>query len=192
MFDFSDLKKRKPAFRDEHEPAVQRIFERCRASNPSEWTENYVVSAVEVLRPARVPLSPPMGQGLLESGFGKSKILFGIKARKCDVEAGLAFESPTKEIIDGKEITVVARFYKDKTMRAEFVHYLDLMRRVHPNFAKFYPAGREDYLRYIMRPGHAYATDDDPATPEIEYIEKVLSIVEKIGLEVFDRFEMYD
>ena len=125
-----------------------------------------------------------MGQGLLESGFGKSTVLFGIKARKQDVDAGKAVERMTSEFINGKWVKVPAFFFMDTTMRAQFSQYLDLCRRVHPAFAKFYPANEEDYLAYILREGRAYATD--PA-----YTSKVMGVVKGCGLEIFDRFEMY-
>jgi flagellum-specific peptidoglycan hydrolase FlgJ len=189
--DFAALKRRDRAITDAHRPACEAILAHCRPDTgaawnmtPAQWVAEFVCCAVEVLRPARIPLSPSMGQGLLESGWGRSTVLFGIKARKQDVDAGKAVQRMTKEYLDGHWVNVPAFFFMDTTMRGQFEQYLDLCRRVHPAFAKFYPARDEDYLAYILRPGKAYATD--PA-----YTSKVQGVIKGSGLEIFDRFEMY-
>jgi len=184
--DFARLKRRNHAIRDVHRKAIQYIYDHCKSTVPDEWTREYVDSAVNILRPAQIPLSPAMAQGLLESGWGAQNILFGIKARNIDVANGKAEKRWTREYIDGKWIRTEAIFFRDHSMRGEFEQYLDLVRRVHPNFAENYPAKGEEYLDYILRdPGHkAYATDP-------KYKQKVLAIVKAAGLEIFDRFEMY-
>lgn len=189
--DYAAIMRRDRALVEAHRGACEAIFSRCNAEtgkgwnmDPQAWVSEFVCCAVEVLRPARIPLSPAMGQGLLESAWGRSTVLFGIKARKQDVDAGRAVQRMTKEYLDGHWVQVPAFFFMDTSMRGQFEQYLDLARRVHPAFAKFYPARREDYLGYILRPGKEYATDPT-------YAAKVESVVKACGLDVFDKFDMY-
>jgi len=150
----------------------------------NEWTHEFVRCAVDILRPSKIPLSPAMAQGILESDGGRSGVLFGIKARKCDVAAGLAVEKDTKEFIGGVWKNVKAYFFIGRSMEDQFRQYLDLCRRVHPNFGKYYPSLGEDYIKYILRPDKAYATDP-------KYKEEILNTVRSLKLYIFDVFEMY-
>lgn len=184
MLDFEALKRRNRAVRNVHRDAIMCINRLCKNSEPDKWTEEFIDSALTILRPAKIPLSPAIGQGLLESGWGKSNVLFGIKARQTDFKAGKASEHITKEFMNGRWIQVKAFFFLDISMRGEFDHYLDLARRVHPHFAEHYPAEEQEYLDYILRPEKAYATDP-------EYKSKVLNVIKMAGLKIFDRFETY-
>jgi flagellum-specific peptidoglycan hydrolase FlgJ len=182
-YDFMALKRLNAAVRDVHEQAVLNMYKLCKAENKEKWVTEFVNSALIVLRPTRVPVSPAMGQGLLESNYGKSKSLFGIKARKSDIEKGLAFESLTKEFVHGNWISCPAYFYKDNSMLSEFQHYLDLMRRMHPEYKNFYPKNYDGYLKYIVET-NAYATDPD-------YVSKIEGVIMSCGLKVFDDFSIY-
>ena len=57
-------------------------------------------------------------QACVESGYGTSKIMmdnyapFGIKALASDIEAGMYYETKTKEFINGSYVTITAKFRK--------------------------------------------------------------------------------
>ena len=124
-------------------------------------------------------------QALLESGYGKSQLssvhnnYFGIKGSY----RGHSVLLPTKEVVNGKWITIQAEFRSYPTVTECFVDYGDIIRRL-PWYQDAEDAAdrgadflrgllaKRDSLGKVIEPG--WATDPD-------YFKKVWAIAEREG-----------
>lgn len=118
-----------------------------------------------------------IAQGALESGWNlNAKTLFGIK--------GKGFSATTHEYVDGEYITVIDSFREYPNIESAVVGYYDFLCNT-PRYANC--LNNTDYKEVVYNLQHtidglAYATD-------IEYYEKVTSIIEKYNLTEYDKKE---
>jgi flagellum-specific peptidoglycan hydrolase FlgJ len=117
-----------------------------------------------------------IAQALLESDWGEHAIAtYNVFGRKW-VKTGNYIELPTKEFINGKWITVSAKFRKYDSYDEALTSYCELIshapyQAVKPNYANL-----EAYVREL---GKMYATDPNYAT-------KILNIIKMNNLTQFD------
>lgn len=132
-----------------------------------------------------VPASFVLAQGALESAWGESKLarggcnLFGVKADAA--WQGEVLLLPTREYLQGQWVTVQARWRKYPDWLAcidDHAAFLRRNKRYRPAFTG--PRDGESFARAVAAAG--YATD--PA-----YADKVVSIIRRHGLAVFDQGE---
>lgn len=120
-----------------------------------------------------------MAQSILESNWGRSELsqeynnYFGIKAVKKD--QGVVFE--TEEYVEGQSGRYMENFKKYSSKKESFEHYAKLL-----TTAKRYEKVKtaKDYkeaAKYIKEGG--YTTDPS-------YAEKIISVIEKYGLDKYD------
>lgn len=118
-----------------------------------------------------------LAQWALESGYGKhfptgSFNPFGIKARPGQPYV----EAPTKEYLNGKWVTVQARFRKFPSFAEAFQHHGRLLCSGPYKVALNY---RGDWRKFLQRIAGIYATDP-------KYFEKIESIIGNYRLFEFD------
>lgn len=132
-----------------------------------------------------IPASVVLGQSALESGWGESSLanlynnFFGIKG---EGDAGSVY-LPTKEFIDGKEITTLAAFARYSSPEAGFTAYGNLIGN-----ASRYQGYREAdspqaAIRAIAKGG--YATDPS-------YADKVIKVMDSNYLYQYDTKTVQD
>jgi hypothetical protein len=137
-----------------------------------------------------VPASVCLAQACLESGFGKFHIgaannYFGIKAfpRNGSVDVGRIATGfvivPTKEVVNGRTITVNARFRKYRSMADSMRDHGSFL-RVNPRYKPAFAFSRQPdrFARELQRAG--YATDP-------QYAAKLISLMKTFDLYRFDR-----
>lgn len=118
-----------------------------------------------------------MGQAILESGWGQSRLskqsknIFGVKVPYNEIGQGKGDLYDTKEFIDGKYVTVKAEFRRFNTYEESLRQYLSLLNGNHYNKFKVNKATNyKDQLARIKNAG--YATDPN-------YVNSVLNVIEK-------------
>ncbi len=137
-----------------------------------------------------VPASVTLAQACLESGFGKFHIgsannYFGIKAfpRGGKIDIGKIASGfvivPTKEVVNGRTITVNARFRK-YTSLADSMRDHGLFLRVNPRYkpAFAHSSDANAFARELQRAG--YATDP-------QYANKLITLMRTFDLYRFDK-----
>lgn len=121
-----------------------------------------------------------IAQGALESGWNlNAKTLFGIK--------GKGFNSTTHEYVDGEYITVIDSFIEYPNIESAVIAYYDFLCNT-PRYANCLNNANYKEVIYNLQhttDGLAYATD-------IDYCEKVTSIIEKYNLTEYDKKEEID
>lgn len=124
-----------------------------------------------------------MAQGILESGNGNSSLAakhhnhFGIKADKS--WKGAVAEMKTTEYVNGKPVTIIAKFRKYSSPEAGFldrVKFLKTMKR-YTNAGVFNATTPEIQARALQNAG--YATDPN-------YANLLISIINKYNLKSLD------
>lgn len=125
-----------------------------------------------------VPAAFILAQGALESAWGESKLsvlgmnLFGVKADKS--WNGEVLELPTREFLNGKWVTVNAKWRKYSTWAEclnDHAHFL----KSNPRYSKAFATKTAcAFAEAVANAG--YATDP-------KYPEKICSIIKKYGLE---------
>jgi hypothetical protein len=137
-----------------------------------------------------VPASVTLAQACLESGYGRFHIgaannYFGIKAfpRNGHVDFGSIAKGfvivPTKEVVNGRPITVNARFRRYASMADSMRDHGQFLRvnpRYKPAFA--HSANPDAFARALQQAG--YATDP-------RYADKLISIMRTFDLYRFDK-----
>jgi peptidoglycan hydrolase-like protein with peptidoglycan-binding domain len=145
------------------------------------FLDRVAADAIKSQRQTGVPASVTLAQAVLESGWGKSTLstkannFFGIKG---EGPAGHVL-MPTKEFLNGKWVTVNAKFRKYDSPAGSFADHGKFLRensRYANAFKHTDDAAR--FAREIHKAG--YATD--PA-----YSDKLISIIKQYGLERFDK-----
>lgn len=136
-------------------------------------TLSEIVRAEYLSRSKWVLPSVCIAQAALESGWNlKAKTLFGIK--------GKGISAKTQEFINGKMINVVATFQAYPSLAASVDGYFNLITK------KARYAGAVNNPNYrsaiIAIKAGGYATDPD-------YVNKIISIIEKYNLTKFDARE---
>jgi peptidoglycan hydrolase-like protein with peptidoglycan-binding domain len=145
------------------------------------FLDRVAADAIRSQRQTGVPASVTLAQAALESGWGKSGLstkannFFGIKG---EGPAGHVL-MPTKEFLNGKWVTVNAKFRKYDSPQGSFADHGKFLRenRRYANAFK-HTDNAAQFAREIHKAG--YATD--PA-----YADKLISIINKYGLERFDK-----
>jgi hypothetical protein len=129
-----------------------------------------------------IPASIILGQGILESQFGKGKLAkiannhFGIKwANAKDGEYVLLHDDDH----DANGNLIQSRFIKYKSTEESYVHHTDfLMKR--PNYKRLFVFDRTDYRNWAKGLSEChYATDPD-------YASKLINIIETYNLQQYD------
>ncbi len=145
------------------------------------FLDRVAADAIKSQRQTGVPASVTLAQAALESGWGKSGLstkannFFGIKG---EGPAGHVL-MPTKEFLNGKWVTVNAKFRKYDSPAGSFADHGKFLRenRRYANAFKFQDNAAQ-FAREIHKAG--YATD--PA-----YSDKLISMIKQYGLERFDK-----
>lgn len=123
--------------------------------------------------------SPIIAQAILESAWGKSKLAtyhnyFGMKAQKGYRGQKVSFE--TREVINGKNVTVTADFRAYKTASAGIKGYFDFINTDRYKNLKGVTSPKT-YLENIKSDG--YATDPN-------YVTSLMAVIEKYDLTQYD------
>lgn len=124
--------------------------------------------------------SPIIAQAILESAFGKSKLatdafnFFGMKCGKS--YTGEKITLNTREVIDGKNVTVSADFRKYKSMAGGIKGYFDFINTSRYQNLKGI-TDPKTYLETIKNDG--YATDP-------HYVSALMAVINKFDLTQYD------
>ncbi|HEX8703970.1 MAG TPA: glucosaminidase domain-containing protein, partial [Myxococcaceae bacterium] len=145
------------------------------------FLDRVAADAIRSQRQTGVPASVTLAQAALESGWGKSGLatkgnnFFGIKG---EGPAGHVL-MPTKEFLNGKWVTVNAKFRKYDSPQGSFADHGKFLRenKRYANAFK-HTDNAAQFAREIHKAG--YATD--PA-----YSDKLISMIRQYGLERFDQ-----
>lgn len=150
-------------------------------STGNAFMDRIAAEAIKSQRQTGVPASVTMAQAALESGWGKSGLsqqannFFGIKGRG---PAG-SVTMPTKEFLNGKWVTVNAPFRKYNSPSESFADHGKFLRE-NRRYANAF--NHTDNARQFAREIHKAGYATDPA-----YSQKLINMIEKYGLERFDR-----
>jgi type VI secretion system secreted protein VgrG len=126
-----------------------------------------------------VPIGGLIAQSALETGWGrhvKDNAYFGIKGKS---EKGASTSFTTREVIDGKSVTIVDTFraYKDFEEAADdYGRFLNTNDRYKE--ALKYPDDPINFVKEIAKAG--YATDPN-------YAKSLVSIIKSYGLAQYDK-----
>jgi flagellum-specific peptidoglycan hydrolase FlgJ len=157
--------------------------------NATAFVNTFNGAASQSDRKTNVPASVILGQGIQESGAGRSTAgannYFGIKAPKQsnglyrwgDEAVGCVFRR-TNEVVDGKTVSVIAAFRLYRSAKDSFVdhgEFLSESSRYRPAFAA--QNDSKEFIRRVARAG--YATDPNYAT-------SVISLMDQYSLYRFD------
>ena len=145
------------------------------------FIDSVALDAIETQRNTGVPASVTIAQAILESGWGKSSLareannFFGIKGTG---PAGYVIK-PTKEYVNGRWITVNAKFKAYHNPQESFEDHARLI----ANNRRYSKAMEnlndpKQFARELQRAG--YATDPN-------YANKLISIMDKYNLYQFDK-----
>jgi peptidoglycan hydrolase-like protein with peptidoglycan-binding domain/LysM repeat protein len=144
------------------------------------FMDKMAADAIKSQRETGVPASVTLAQAALESGWGKSGLttqgnnFFGIKGKG---PAG-SVTMPTKEVLNGKRVTVDAPFRKYNSPSESFADHGNFLRQNKRYSEAFKHTGdAERFAKEIHKAG--YATDP-------EYSNKLIAMINKYGLERFD------
>jgi flagellum-specific peptidoglycan hydrolase FlgJ len=150
--------------------------------NTQDFIDMLIPAALEIAKRDKIPASFTIAQAALESAWGGSKLaveannLFGIKA---DASwDGLFVVMPTREVIDGKEIKVDAKWRRYTSMQEcldDHSKFLKTQPRYAPAF--IHECKGDQFAHYIAAGG--YATDP-------LYASKLNQIIYGNGLLVLD------
>ncbi|MDK7376976.1 glycoside hydrolase family 73 protein [Peptoniphilus harei] len=154
-----------------------------RAQEELNYRQTYIAEteklAVRVAKKYDLLPSVMIAQSILESNWGRSELsqeynnYFGIKAVKKD--DGIAFE--TEEYVEGQSGRYMENFKKYSSKKESFDHYGKLLSTA-KRYKKVKTAKNYKEAAQFIKEG-GYATD--PA-----YAEKIISVIEKYGLEKYD------
>lgn len=137
-----------------------------------------IKAAIEDEKISKVPAEVTVGQAILESNWGKSKLaimgnnLFGIKASPDWM--GLTLTLPTSEVINGKWLHIVTCFRGYPDYEASVKDHSQFLKKKRYEKAFMYTNDWKLFLREIWRAG--YATDPD-------YVKEVISVLSPAILE---------
>jgi len=158
-------------------------------ANRAAFISAFAPDATASDRKTGVPASVTLGQGILESGDGRSTAgannYFGIKAAKKgggryrwgDEAVGCVFRK-TREVVDGKDVTVLAAFRLYRSAKDSFVDHAEFLSES-SRYAGAFKAKNDskEFIRRVHRAG--YATDPN-------YSTLVIGLMDQNGLYRFD------
>lgn len=151
---------------------------------PQEFLDLLVPAARECHRITGIPASVTLAQAALESGWGasllakKGRNLFGVKADRS--WKGETVEMPTREVIRGKEIRVMAKWRAYPTWTASMLDRAAFLKRM-PRYAGcFQQTTAAGWCHELQAAG--YATDP-------EYAALLMKIIDGRNLTRFDDLE---
>jgi flagellum-specific peptidoglycan hydrolase FlgJ len=149
---------------------------------PADFIATIAPAAKQLMHTAGIPASVTIAQAALESGWGASELaikacnLFGVKADPAWHGATLAMD--TKEVIGGKEATVLARWRKYPNWQSCIVDR-GLFFHQNPRYAHALTCS--DCTAFALAIQAAgYATDPS-------YAAKVLAVIRSHNLSQFDQ-----
>ena len=155
-------------------------------SHVEKYIESYHTIAINEMNRSGVPASIILGQGMLESFYGKSRLTrfsnnhFGIKCH--ENWQGDTYYHESNEFINGKMI-VVSCFRKYDNARKSFEDHTDyLMNR--NIYTSLFESGNTTYLYWakgLQEKG--YATDP-------YYANKLIDMIEKYNLHIYDNYQI--
>lgn len=149
---------------------------------PADFIKAMSQPAIASAKATGVPASFTIAQAALESGWGTSGLcakacnVFGVKADPA--WTGDTLDLPTTEYVDGKPVTVMARWRKYPDFAACLADRAAFLKR-NPRYRLAFTGQRtgEDFARQIAAAG--YATDP-------RYAEKLCSIIRRYNLAAMD------
>ncbi len=152
--------------------------------NPNDFIKALIPAAKESMLRSRIPASFTVAQAALESAWGASKLaiqgfnLFGVKDAAHDTWEGPFLEFPTKEIIDGKEVIIGAKWRKYSGWD-ECIKDHEAFLTKNPRYASAFvrPCTGMAFAHFIAASG--YATDPN-------YADKIINIIRGHNLSVLD------
>lgn len=143
----------------------------------------YIDAAQTAQKAYGVPASVSLAQFALESGYGKHDLgannFFGIKYGK-NVRCDGFVEKQTKEFINGKYITITAKFAKFNSVEGAFLEHARFIAK-HPQLSRAmeFKANPEKFVCALQEGTIKYATDP-------QYVEKLVSIMKSQKLYQYD------
>jgi flagellum-specific peptidoglycan hydrolase FlgJ len=146
--------------------------------NPADFIAMVAPSAVEFMREHGIPASVLIAQGALESGWGAhapGNNLFGIKWT-----SGCGFdyvEAPTREFMNGKWVTITARFRKYDSI-ADSIKDRGNFLLQNSRYANLRGTDYKTACQLLQKDG--YATDPT-------YAKQLLAIIEQYQLYKYDQ-----
>ena len=149
---------------------------------PQEFLDALLPAARECHRVSGIPASFTLAQAALESGWGASKLaksgcnLFGVKADKS--WTGAVTFLPTREFVNGKPVTVQARWRCYKNWLECMLDRAAFFRKNRRYAACFQETTGEGWARAVAKAG--YATDP-------QYAEKLIATIRSRNLTRFDQ-----
>lgn len=151
--------------------------------NRADFVKSLSAAAVASAKITGIPASFTVAQAVLESGWGTSDLcrgacnIFGVKADSS--WRGETIDLPTKEYVDGKPITVIAKWRKYQDFAACLIDRATFLKR-NPRYRLAFTGQRtgEDFARQIAAAG--YATDP-------RYAEKLCSIIRSNNFSALDK-----
>ncbi len=174
--------------------AIHNIFDKQQINfdfwklNAQEFVEIFIRSLKSSVSLNAVP-SVVCAQAIDESGWFKTRSLFGIKATEKQIQDGLGTEEATHEIEEGKSVSETDQFLEINSVPASFGNYFEYLSRRKPGTKKFVPGDAVGYLNALQSP--TFAFDNDAPTGAYSsageaYIDEILSIIKSNGFQAFD------
>lgn len=134
----------------------------------------YIDAAQAAQKAYGVPASVSLAQFALESGYGVHDLgannFFGIKYGKNVICDGFV-EKSTKEFINGKYVTITAKFAKFNSVEGAFLEHARFIAE-HPQLSRAmaFKADSDKFVCALQEGNIKYATDP-------QYVEKLISIM---------------
>jgi flagellum-specific peptidoglycan hydrolase FlgJ len=150
-------------------------------SDQKDFIESIAKGAQKAHKEYGVFASVTIAQAILESSWGKSGLskkannFFGIKATP-DWD-GKIIKLPTKEVVHGKTIVVMAPFRSYPDKEGSVLDHAQFLRENHRYEPAFLANNGPDFAKAIARNG--YATDP-------KYAEKLIQLIKQHQLEDYD------
>jgi hypothetical protein len=153
-------------------------FSICQANNTSAVVSDYISTYLDIAsyESARtgIPVSIILGQGIMESDCGSSKLAktannhFGIKWKS---QADGAYVMYTDDDKNNRGQLVASKFVKYGSVQQSYVHHSDFLKN-RPNYQSLFQYDRTDYVQWALGLSRCgYATDPNYATKLIKVIE---------------------
>lgn len=184
-------------FTDDEKMTIAKIYSKCTSHfNLNIWTQGQQLFIESFFRcltvavPAYTVPSVVAAQAIDESGWFKTRSLFGVKATSSQQDDDQGQQAVTHEVVNGKVITTVGDFYTG-TLQQQFGNYFVYVKNRKPGTQQFLPKDANGYVSYLQdgsvkalngKPSGSYSTAGDL------YRNTILQIVHDNNLTVFDHF----
>jgi Mannosyl-glycoprotein endo-beta-N-acetylglucosaminidase len=150
----------------------------CLANNASAIVSDYISTYLDIAsyESARtgIPVSIILGQGIMESDCGNSKLAqtannhFGIKWKN---EADGAYVMHKDDDKNNRGQLIASKFVKYGSVQQSYVHHSEFLRN-RPNYQSLFQYDRTDYVQWALGLSRCgYATDPNYSTKLIKVIE---------------------